>query len=96
MRCKATGVITVALPTTRGNGKTGNDWERKEYVMKVEDIDRRSLKFSMISYDGPILDPPVVGDRVTIGFSIEASENKGRWFNDVKAYNVQRRGPEEG
>ena len=79
MRCKATGVITVELPTTRGTGKTG-----------------KPLKFSMISYDGPILDPPVVGDRITIGFSIEASENKGRWFNDIKAYNVQRRGPEEG
>ena len=48
------------------------------------------MRFSIISYDGPIEDAPAVGDHVRVKFTVEARESNGRWFNDVKAYRLEK------
>lgn len=49
------------------------------------------MKFSVYSWDGSIEDPLKTGDNVEISFMVEAREVKGNWFNEVKAYNIERK-----
>ena len=89
MKCEAEGVIIVELPATLGITAKGKDFEKREFVMQTTDIYKKMLKFSMISYDGPIVEAPTVGSRVKVRFTVEARESKERWFNDVKAYSIE-------
>lgn len=89
MKCQASGKILVELPTTQGKTAKGKEWEKKEYVMETSEHYRSKMRFSIISFDGPIENPPKVGDNVNIYFTVEAREYKGSWFNEVKAHKIE-------
>ena len=48
------------------------------------------MKFSMISFDGPVEDAPSVDEKVRVRFTVEAREINGKWYNDVRAYQVEK------
>ena len=83
------GTIIAELPTAMGTGRTGKDWEKREYVLNTNDAYPKKMKFAMYSFDGPIANPPKVNDRVKVSFTVEAREYKGNWFNEVKAYKIE-------
>lgn len=87
---KISGKIIVALSKNIGVTKDGKDWEKRDYVLETSDIYRTKLRFSMMSFDGPIVNPPAVGDKVNLGFSVEAKEYNGKWYNDVKALQIEK------
>nr|DAJ47746.1 MAG TPA: protein of unknown function (DUF3127) [Caudoviricetes sp.] len=89
MKCEATGRIIVELPSTRGTGN-GKDWEKREYIMETNDARPKKMKFTMFSSEGPIADPLRVGDTVNVKFQVEAREYQGKWYNDVRAWQVQK------
>lgn len=89
MHYEVEGRISVALPTTNGQTKNGKDWEKKEFVLETVERFPVKMRFSMISFDGPIENAPRVGDCVKLCFSIEARESNGNWYNDVKAYRIE-------
>lgn len=91
MAYKALGVIIAELPAAFGTTKNGKDWEKKEYVLEISDKYHTKMKFSVYSWDGPIENPPAIGDRIEVSFSVEARESKGKWFNEVKAYGIEYR-----
>lgn len=92
MRCEVEGVIIVALPVVNGITSKGDEFEKREFVLQRDDWYKKKMKFSMISFGGPMEDYPEVGDSVSVKFTVEAMESKGRWFNEVRAYNITRRG----
>lgn len=89
MDCKAEGRILIELPPSMGTTKAGKDWEKREYVMETSERYGTKMRFSIMSFDGPIEEPPQVGDIVKVRFSVEAREYNGSWYNDVKAYQVE-------
>lgn len=89
MNCEATGRILAELPGAMGTARTGKDWEKREYVMEASERYGTKMKFSMLSFDGPIVNAPQIGDKVKVRFSVEAREYNGSWYNDVKAYQVE-------
>lgn len=86
---KALGKILVELPTTHGITKTGKDWEKREYIMETNERYQSKMRFSLYSWDGPIENPPKVGDKIEVSFSVEAREVKGVWYNEVKACRIE-------
>ena len=87
---KASGKIVVAFPSTYGVTRDKKDWEKRDYVLEIGDRYKSKIRFSMMSFDGQIENPPEVGDLVNISFTIECREYKGNWFNDVKAYQLEK------
>lgn len=85
------GKIIVALPATFGQTRKGKDWEKKEYVLETSERFPVKMRFAMMSFDGPIEDAPEVGDKVRVRFTIEAREVNGNWYNDIKAYQIEKR-----
>lgn len=91
MTYKALGVIIAVMPTAHGTTRNGKDWEKQECVLEMSDKYHTKMKFSVYSWDGPIEDTLKTGDSVEISFMVEAREAKGNWFNEVKAYNIERK-----
>lgn len=94
MTSEAKGKILQELSCRMGVTRTGRDYERREYLMETDTFNHRKLKFAMTSYDGPIAQPLTPGDTVTVRFTIEAIEYKGKWYNNVEAYAIGRNEPQ--
>lgn len=87
--CEVKGMITKDLGMRTGTSN-GKDWEVREYLITEQTQFGKSVKFSLFSGDGPIQDPLNVGDIVTVFFSVSAREYDGKWYNDVRAWKVQK------
>ena len=82
--------IFVESPTSYGQTKKGKDWEKKEFVLETLERFPIKMRFAMMSFDGPIEDAPVVGEKVRVRFTVEAREVNANWYNDIKAYQIEK------
>jgi len=88
MKCEASGIITSASSPIIGTTSKGKDFEKIEYVIKTDDIYHKDLMFTVMSFDGPIEDAPRVGDHITVNFTVESREYKGKWYTNATAYRI--------
>ena len=86
-----TGKI-IAIMEARGgtSAKTGNAWMVQEYVIEVPGQFPKHCAFSVFGEDRIKQFNIQNGEDLTIQFDIDAKEFNGRWYNDVRAYNVIR------
>ena len=86
-----TGKIIAVMPAKSGvSTKTGNNWMTQEYVIEVPGQYPKRCAFSVFGEDRIKLFNIQSGEDITIQFDIEAREFNGRWYNDVRVYNVLR------
>jgi len=87
-----TGIITVVMPAQSGiSQRSGNPWMSQEYVMEVPGQWPRHICFRIFGEDRIKQFALRQGEQnVTIQFDIDAHEYNGRWFNEIKCYNVLR------
>lgn len=86
-----TGKIIAVMPAKSGVSiKTGNNWMTQEYVIEVPGQYPKRCAFSVFGEDRIKLFNIQSGEDITIQFDIEAREFNGRWYNDVRVYNVLR------
>ena len=85
-----TGNIIVVMPAQSGvSARTGNTWMTQEYVLEIPGSFPRHMCFRIFGEDRIKQFAISQGDmNVTIQFDIDAREYNGRWFNDIKCYNV--------
>lgn len=83
-------IIDVMEPKTGQSAKTGNPWMVQEYVIEVPGQYPRSCVFTVFGEDKIKQLNIQMGEDLTVQFDIYARQNNGRWFNDVRAYNVIR------
>ena len=86
-----TGKIIAVMEAKSGkSAKTGNPWMVQEYVIEVPGQYPRSCVFTVFGEDKIKQLNIQMGEDLTVQFDINARQNNGRWFNDVRAYNVIR------
>lgn len=86
-----TGKIIAVLPANSGvSSRTGNSWMSQEYVIEVPGQYPRKCMFRIFGEDRIKQFNIQNGEDVTISFDIDAHEYNGRWFNEIRAYNVVR------
>ncbi len=86
-----TGKIIAVLPANSGvSARTGNPWMSQEYVIEVPGQYPRKCLFRIFGEDRIKQFNIQMGEDVTISFDIDAHEYNGRWFNEIRAYNVTR------
>ena len=83
-------VIAVMLAKSGVSPKTGNSWMTQEYVIEVPGQYPKRCAFSVFGEDRIKQFNIQNGEDITIQFDIDAREYNGRWYNDVRAYNVLR------
>ena len=86
-----TGKIIDVMEAKNGiSQRTGNPWMTQEYVIEVSGTYPRRCMFSVFGEDRIKQFNIQVGEELTVQFDIDSREVKGRWYNDIRAYNVIR------
>lgn len=87
-----TGTIIAVMPVRSGvSQRTGNTWATQEYVIEVPGQFPKRCVFTIFGEDRIKQFAIQQGEQnLTIQFDIDAHEYNGRWFNEIRAYNVLR------
>lgn len=86
-----TGKVIAVLQPREGTSSAGKEWKAQEYVIETEERFPKKMCFEVFGSDkinqyAPILQ---VGNNAKVFFDIDAREWNGRWFNSVRAWNVE-------
>lgn len=86
------GRIIQVLPERGGvSQRTGSEWKVGTYVLETqEERFSRKMVFEVFGTDKIQQFNLQVGDNVRVSFDIDAHEYQGRWFNSIRAWNVDR------
>ena len=87
-----TGNIIAVMPARSGtSARTGNTWMTQEYVLEVPGQWPRHMAFTIFGEDRiKQLNLHQGETNITVQFDIDAHEHDGRWYNEIRAYNVIR------
>ena len=85
-----TGKIIAVLPERGGTSKTGNEWKTQDYVLETHDQYPRRMCFNVFGADKIAQFNIKEGDELTVSFDINCREYNGRWYNDLRAWKVDR------
>ncbi|MCD8164775.1 MAG: DUF3127 domain-containing protein [Bacteroides sp.] len=83
------GKIIAILPLQSGTGRNGNEWKKQEYVIETHDQYPKKMCFNLW---GDKVDQFNIqmGEELTVSFDVDCREWQGRWFNDIRAWKVER------
>ena len=86
-----TGRVIAVLPAQSGvSQRTGNPWMSQDYVIEVPGQYPRKCLFRIFGEDRIKQFNVQMNEDITVQFDIDAHEFNGRWFNDIRAYNILR------
>ena len=83
------GKIIAILPQRSGTSKTGNAWKSQDFVIETHDQYARKMCFNVW---GDRIDQFNIqeGEELTVSFDIDCREWNGKWFNDIRAWKIER------
>lgn len=81
-------IIAVLEPRGGVSQRTGNSWKSQEYVIETVEQYPKKCVFNVFGEDNITRYNIQVGQMLTVSFDINAREWNGRWFNDIRAWNV--------
>ncbi len=86
-----TGKVIAVMPASSGvSARTGNPWMSQDFVIEVPGQYPRKCLFRVFGEDRLKQFNIQMGEEITVSFDIDAHEFNGRWFNDIRAFNVTR------
>jgi len=86
-----TGKVIAIMEARSGvSSRTGNPWMTQEYVIEVPGTYPRKMVFNLFGEDRIKQFNIQAGEEITVQFDIDAREYNGRWFNDIRAFNIIR------
>ena len=88
------GKIIAVLPEQGGvSSRTGNTWKSQDYVIETHEQYPKKCVFRVFGADRIAAMNIQSGEELRVSFDIDAHEFNGRWFNDVRAWRVDRIDP---
>jgi len=86
-------VIAIMEPRSGVSQRTGNPWMTQDYVIEVPGQFPRKMVFGVFGEDRIKMFNIQIGEEITVQFDIDAREYNGRYYNDIRAFNVFRGQP---
>lgn len=87
MNVELTGRIAQILPLEQGVSKAGNSWRKQVFILETQDQYPRKVAISLLN-DNIDKYAIQVGMVVTANIEIESREWNGKWFTEVRAWQV--------
>lgn len=81
------GIVLNILPLQSGTSKAGNQWQKQDFILETGGQYPRKVCICLFG-DNVEKFPLQVGQSVTASVDIESREFNGRWYTDVRAWNV--------
>ena len=86
------GQIIAVLPTRSGTSAKGTAWSSQTAVIETREQYPKKVAFDVFGADRITQFNLQVGEYVTVSYDIDAHEYQGRWFNQIRAFNVAKSG----
>ncbi len=86
------GKIIAVLPERSGVSARG-EWKAGSFVIETHDNYPKKMVFDVFGADRLAQFAIKAGDELIVSFDIDAHEYQGRWYNSIRAWNVQRLDP---
>ena len=88
-----TGKIIAVLPANSGtSARTGNPWMSQTYVIETQGQYPKKIAFDVFGEERIKQFNIKHGEELTVRFDIDAHEYQGRYFNQIRAFNVEKSG----
>lgn len=87
MNVELTGRIALILPLEQGVSKAGNAWRKQVFILETQEQYPRKVAISLLN-DNIDKFPLQVGAVVTANLDIESREWGGKWYTEVRAWQV--------
>lgn len=87
MNLELTGTIVQVLPYEGGTSKAGKEWRKGVFILETQDQYPRKVAISIFNDNIDKYKTPV-GTVVTAHIEIESREWNGKWYTEVKAWQI--------
>lgn len=89
-----TGNIIAVLPERTGTSARGTQWASQDFVIEIPGQYPQHVCLNIFGADKIQQLMPVAGEPdVTVQFDIDAREHNGRWYNQLRCWNITRPAP---
>ena len=88
-----TGRVLQILPLQQGTSKAGNPWQKQEFVLEQGGQYPRKVCISL--FGDNVAKTPQVGQDVIVSVDIDSREFNGRWYTEIKAWNIVLAGAQQ-
>lgn len=88
------GKVVQVLPIQTGTSKAGNPWQKQEFILEQGGQYPRKVCVCLFG-DNVAKFPLQVGQSVTASIDIESREFNGRWYTEIKAWNIVQAGAQQ-
>ncbi len=86
------GKVIAVLPERSGTSARG-EWKAQSFVIETHENYPKKLVFDVFGADRLAQFSIQSGEELLVSFDIDAHEYQGRWYNSVRAWNIQRVDP---
>ena len=86
------GKVIAVLPERSGVSARG-EWKAQSFVIETHDNYPKKMVFDVFGADRLAQFNIQSGEEISVSFDIDAHEYQGRWFNSIRAWNIQRIDP---
>lgn len=84
------GKVVQVLPIQTGTSKAGNPWQKQEFILEQGGQYPRKVCISL--FGDNVAKTPQVGQVITASVDIDSREFNGRWYTEIKAWNITHTG----
>lgn len=82
------GKVIAVLPARSGVSARG-EWKSQSFVIETHDSFPRKMVFDVFGEERLTRFNIQLGQEVNVSFGIDAHEYNGRWFNNIRAFDVR-------
>lgn len=83
------GKVIAVLPERSGISKRG-EWRSQTYVIETQEQYPKKMAFDVFGGDRIVSFGIHLGEVINVSFDIDAHEYQGRYFNQIRAWNVTK------
>ena len=82
------GKVIAVLPARSGVSARG-EWKSQSFIIETHDSFPRKMVFDVFGEERLTRFNIQLGQEVNVSFDIDAHEYNGRWFNNIRAFDVR-------
>jgi hypothetical protein len=83
------GKLIQKMPMQSGISKTGNSWQKQEFVIETLEQYPRKICANLWGERTAVLETLNIDDKIVMSFDLESREFNGKWYTDVKASKIE-------
>ncbi|MDL2254715.1 DUF3127 domain-containing protein [Bacteroidales bacterium OttesenSCG-928-J16] len=91
MAIEITGILTQVLDVRTGMGKNG-EWKNQDFILETPGQYPRQVCISLWGDKTEALKNFAIGDQIKAMVDVESREFNGKWYTNVKAWQVEKIG----